>query len=107
MGPGEAEPAATASRRLPYPGMAAPANSSLCGCRAKVKAPTQRLNLNMTNLTDVAIATDENAAIGNNSRAGSAVHSHQNGVFAILACPEIVLSQRHRQDAAPVCPGVM
>ncbi len=25
MGPGEAEPAATASRRLPYPGMAAPA----------------------------------------------------------------------------------
>ncbi|HAH4700444.1 TPA: hypothetical protein MG587_27540 [Klebsiella pneumoniae] len=38
MGPGEAEPAATASRRLPYPGMAAPANSSLCGCRAKVKA---------------------------------------------------------------------
>ena len=38
MGPGEAEPAATASRRLPYPGMAAPANSSLCGCRATVKA---------------------------------------------------------------------
>ncbi|PLC30735.1 hypothetical protein C0U44_07715 (plasmid) [Klebsiella pneumoniae] len=37
-GAGEAEPAATASRRLPYPGMAAPANSSLCGCRAKVKA---------------------------------------------------------------------
>ena len=59
-----------------------------------VTALTQRLNLNMTNLTDVAIATDENAAIGNNSRAGSAVHSHQNGVFAILACPEIVLSQR-------------
>ncbi|EGF60351.1 hypothetical protein HMPREF9538_05244 [Klebsiella sp. MS 92-3] len=38
MGPGEAELAATASRRLPYPEMGAPANSSLCGCRATVKA---------------------------------------------------------------------
>nr|BBI29038.1 hypothetical protein [Klebsiella pneumoniae] len=38
MGPGEAEPAATASRRLPYPGMAAPANSSLCGCPATVES---------------------------------------------------------------------
>ncbi len=37
MGPGEAEPAATASRRL-HPGMAAPANSCLCRSRATVKA---------------------------------------------------------------------
>ncbi|EPG3908990.1 hypothetical protein MBQ43_005561, partial [Klebsiella pneumoniae] len=38
MGPGEAEPAATASRRLPYPEMGAPANACLCRSRATVEA---------------------------------------------------------------------
>lgn len=53
-----------------------------------VTALTQRLYLNMTNLADVAIATDENSAIGDDARAGSAVHSHQNGVFAIWLAPK-------------------
>lgn len=56
-------------------------------------ALTQRFYLNMTNLADAAIAADESSAIGGDTHTGSAVHSRRNGVLAILACPEIILSQ--------------
>ena len=52
----------------------------------------------MANFADVAVAADKNAPVGDNPRPGTAVHAHQNGVFAILACAKIVLGQRQAAD---------
>ena len=65
---------------------------------AAVAAFAQRVDLNMANFADVAVAADKNAPVGDNPRPGTAVHAHQNGVFAILACAKIVLGQRQAAD---------
>lgn len=65
---------------------------------AAVAAFAQRVDLNMANFANVAVAADKNAPVGDNPRPGTAVHAHQNGVFAITACAKIVLGQRRAAD---------
>ncbi|MNI66010.1 hypothetical protein D3C73_1215500 [compost metagenome] len=63
-----------------------------------VAALAQRLYLNMANLANVAVTANKNASIGDYPGTGSAMHSHQNGVFAVLTCPEIVLGKCQTTD---------
>ena len=52
----------------------------------------------MANFTDVAVAANKNAPVRDNPGPGSAMDTHQNGVFAILTCTEVVLRQRQTTD---------
>lgn len=61
---------------------------------AAVTAFTQRVDLNMAYLADVAVTADKNTAVGDDSRAGAAMDAHQNRVFAILTRTKVVLRQR-------------
>ena len=65
---------------------------------AAVAALAQRVDLNMADFADVAVTADKNASVGDDPCPGAAVHAHQNGVFAILACAKIVLGQRQAAD---------
>lgn len=60
-----------------------------------VAAFAQQVDLNMANFANVAVAADKNAPVGDNPRPGTAVHAHQNGVFAIGL----------RQNSARPAPG--
>src|SRR5699024_12068039 len=65
---------------------------------ATVASFTQRFDLNISNFTDVTVAANKNAPVRDNPGPGSAMYTHQNGVFAILTCTEVVLRQRQTTD---------
>lgn len=52
----------------------------------------------VTNLANVAVTTNKNSPVRDDSGACSAVDAHQNGVFAILTCTKVVLCQRQTAD---------
>ena len=72
---------------------------------AAVAALAQRIDLNVANFADVAVPANKNAPVRDDARAGTAVHAHQDGVFAVLTCTEIVLGQRQAADVVPDIAG--
>ncbi|MNE72490.1 hypothetical protein D3C80_1684380 [compost metagenome] len=61
---------------------------------AAMAALAERIDLDMTDLTDVAVTANENSPVRDNSGTGSPVYPHQNGVFTVLTRTKIVLSKR-------------
>src|SRR5471030_1463127 len=61
-------------------------------------ALTQWVNLNMANLTDVAVAAEKNLPVNDDSCTCTPMQTNQNGVLTVAGCTEIVLSQRQTAD---------
>lgn len=53
-----------------------------------VAAFAKRLYLNMTNLTDVTVAANKNAAVRDDACSCPAVYAHQNRIFTIWLAPK-------------------
>ena len=55
----------------------------------------------MTNLTDVTVAANKNAAVRDDACPCPPVYAHQNRIFTILARTKVVLCQGQRADVVP------